>query len=279
MPPEAQRHRNYQAQGQEMTRKVSARKIQSPKGCPVKQGRHHRQQYGGNDHCRGIHAGEAGDEVFRPGLLRRGIFHQIQNAGHRGFPTRPADPDLQATGGRLTPPLMTASPSSHPGEPAPCQGGGIQGGMPYSTVPVQWGRVRQAKPQWTGPPQSPRGSRRSQLAVFLHVGVIGTDIHQGGDGTARTAHRMGLEQLAHPDKTASPPRHRGIPAGRRRRWWPPSSKSSRQTPGRERYCARPAASHPSRSGRIPPDRRLAERCPQGKQPCNDKLLRRKSKSG
>ena len=36
-----------------------------------------------------------------------------------------------------------------------------------------------------------------ELAVPLHVGVVGADVHQAGDGLAGLAHGVALEQLAH----------------------------------------------------------------------------------
>ncbi len=160
-----------------------------------KERRQNRQQHCRHHHHRGVVPGEPGDEVFHLGLFGAGVFHQVQDAGHCGFPIDLGGPHPQQ------PALVDAATDYRvaggdgAGQTLPGEGGGIQGGVPFQHHPVQ----RDTLPGFDDDGIPHRHLLRIHLAeksVLLDVGVIRTNVHQGGDGAAGTAHRHALKQLS-----------------------------------------------------------------------------------
>ena len=155
-----------------------------------------RQSQRREHHRRGIVPGKFGDEVFRLGLFGGGVLHQVQNFGHRGLPEGLAHRNAQHAG-QVDAAADDLVPVPHiPGQGFAGEGGGVQGGRPLQHGPVQ----RDPLPRLYHDDVAHGHLLRvhlDQLAVPLDVGVVRTDVHQGGDGLAAAVHGHALKQLAH----------------------------------------------------------------------------------
>ena len=144
---------------------------------------------------RGVHPGEPGDEVLRPGLFHAGIFHQVQDTGDGRLPkllggAHPQQPaDVDAAADDLIPGFDV------PGQALAGQGGGVQGRSALHHHAVDGHPL-------AGLHHDDRarlhlvGVDLFKAAVrLLKVGVVGADVHQSGDAAAALAHRHALEQF------------------------------------------------------------------------------------
>ena len=160
------------------------------------EGRQHGQQRRADDHHGGVIAGEFGDEILGLGLLAPGVLRQLKDLSHRGFPIGPAHPDAQQAG------LVDAAADDRvarrrlPGHGFPRQGGGVQQGAALQHLAVQ-GHPLAGLDHDDVAHRHLLGIHAGQAVRPFHVGVVGADIHQRGDGLAGTPHRVGLEPLAH----------------------------------------------------------------------------------
>ena len=163
-------------------------------GAQPQQRRQEPQGQGGKDYRRGIVAGKLGDEVLRLGLFGCGVLHQLQNFGHGGVLKGLGDPDAQHPGeidaaADHVPALPHLTGHGLAGE-----GGGIQGGAALRHHAVQGDAL-------TGLDQNgvSHGDllrvHLHQLALPLHIGIVGADVHKVGDGAAAAVHRHALEEL------------------------------------------------------------------------------------
>ena len=143
----------------------------------------------------GIIPGELGDEVFRLGLFQAGVFHQLQNAGHGGLAEglgylHPQHLVLvHAAGDHIVAGTYPA------GAALAGEGAGVDGAAALQHNAVQGDFFAGADQDHVA---HGHGVRVHLLHAFtgLQVGVIGADVHQGGDVFPALAHRVALEQLA-----------------------------------------------------------------------------------
>ena len=165
-------------------------------GTQPHQGGQHGKGYGAQHHGGGVIPGEFRNKVLRLGLFGSGVFHQVQNFGHGGLAEGAAHLHPQQTAE-----VDTAAdhlvPGRHiPGHGLAGKGGGIQGGGALHHGAVQGHPL-------SGTDDDDLVHRHllrvhgDHLAIPLHVGAVGADVHELGDGGAAAADGHTLEQLAH----------------------------------------------------------------------------------
>ena len=157
--------------------------------------RQHRQGQGRRAYGGGIYPGKLGDEVLGLGLVRAGIFHQLQDLGHGGFAEGLGGADLQHAGHVDAAADDLIAIGHVPGQTLASQGGGIQRGGALQHHAVQR-HLFAGLDHDNGPHRHLVGIHLGQLAVLLDVGIVGPDVHQSGDVAAALAHSIALEQLA-----------------------------------------------------------------------------------
>ena len=165
-------------------------------GTHAEKRRQHGEQQGRAGDGRGVPAGKAGDEVLSLCLLLAGVFHKLQDAAHRGLAERLGGAHVQKArhvdaarddlGARL-----------HMARHALAgEGGGVELACTFRHNAVD-GDALAGLHHDDGADLDLVGIHLREAAVTLDVGVVGRDVHHGGDGLAALAHRIALEQLAY----------------------------------------------------------------------------------
>ena len=160
------------------------------------QGGDNGQGQGGKNHGGGVVPGEFSDKVFRLGLLFAGILHQVQDLGHGGFPKGPGDPDMEQAGQVDTAADHLVPGGYVPGKGFPGEGGGIQRAVSLGDYAIQGDPLAGLDDDGVSHRHLIR-VHLDQLAVPFHIGIVRTDVHQGGDGLPAAPHSHALEELAH----------------------------------------------------------------------------------
>ncbi|CUN71746.1 Uncharacterised protein [Flavonifractor plautii] len=161
-----------------------------------KQGGQEGQSHGGQHHGGGVVPGELGDEVFCLGLLAGGVLHQIQNFSHSGLLKGLGDPNPQQAGQVDTAGDHIVAGLGLPGEGLAGEGRSvhIRGALQHHAVQ---GDALAGLDDDGVTHRHILGVYLPELTVHLNVGVVGPDIHQGGDGLAGLVYGIALEELAH----------------------------------------------------------------------------------
>ena len=146
-------------------------------------------------HGGGVDAGKAGDERLGAGFVRAGVFHQLQNLGHRRLAEGLRGPDLQNT--RHVDAAANDLVAGHhvAREALARPRGGVERGRALDDLAVD----RNFLARLDGDDRADGhviGVDLLELAVALDVGVVGTNVHQRRDVAAGLADRVALEQLA-----------------------------------------------------------------------------------
>ena len=160
------------------------------------QGREEGQGHGGQHHDGGIPPGKAGNEMLRLGLSAAGVLHQVQNSGDGGLLKGPGDLDLQQAGQVDAAGDHVVAGLDLPGEGLAGESGGIQGGAALQHHAVQGDALSGLDNDGVSHCHLLR-VHLLQTILRLDVGVVGADVHEGGDGSPGPIHRVALEQLAH----------------------------------------------------------------------------------
>ena len=160
-----------------------------------KQRRDQGQQHRAHHHQGGVPAGKAGDEVLDAGFLLGGVFHQFQDPGHGALGVGALGADLQqarevdAAGDHLL-----AHGFVH-GQALAGEGGGVDAAAALEDNAVQGDLLAGLDQDRLAHGDFLR-IHLLLLSVPQDVGVVGADIHEGGDGLAAAAYGDGLEELA-----------------------------------------------------------------------------------
>ena len=177
------------AHGQLTTRKVSP-------GAHAKQRRDHGDGDGGEGDDGGVDAGKARDEVLGARLLLAGVFHELEDAAHGRRAEELGGADAQDAGHVDAAGDDLAAHLDVTRHGLAGKGGGVElrGAVDHDAVD------RHALAGLDHDDVADLHLIRIDFdnrAVALDVGVIGGDIHHGGDGLAALAHGVALEQFAH----------------------------------------------------------------------------------
>ena len=145
----------------------------------------------------GVVPGKFGDEVLDLGLFEAGIFHQLQNFGHGGFPVglggldaqKPVPVDAAADD------LLTGTHRA--GAALAGESCGVQAAL-AGQHPAVNGHLLAGAHHNDGTHRHLLRVHGGQAAVgVFQIGAVRPDVHQRGDAAAAFAHRVALEQLAH----------------------------------------------------------------------------------
>ena len=147
-------------------------------------------------HAGSIVPGKAGDKSLAGGLFLAGLLHQLQNAGDGGLAAGLGDPQTQRAA-LVDEAAEDLVPGRHvAGKGLAGEGGGIQGGRALQHHPVQGDFLSRLDHNHVADGHF-LGGHLLQRAVPLQVGIVGPDVHEGGDGLAGAGDGVVLEQLAH----------------------------------------------------------------------------------
>ena len=155
-----------------------------------------RQRQGGKDDDGGIVPGEFGNKMLRLGFFLTGVFDQVQNPGNCRFPKGFCDLYMEQSRQIHAPGNHLIALGHVAGQRFAGEGGGVQRRAALRHYAVQ----RDALPGLDHDGIAHRNFLRvhlDQLAVPLHVGVVGAYVHQISNRLAAPADRYALEQLAH----------------------------------------------------------------------------------
>ena len=146
-------------------------------------------------HGGSIDAGKPGDERLGAGFVRAGVFHQLQNLGHRRLAEGLRCPDLQNA--RHVDAAADDLVAGHhvAREALARQRRGVERGRALDDLTVD----RNFLARLDGDDRADGhvvGIDLFELAVVLDVRVVGTDVHQRRDVAAGLADGVALEQLA-----------------------------------------------------------------------------------
>ena len=160
------------------------------------QPRHDREQQRRDDDGGRVVLCEFGDKVFRLGLLLGRAFDQLEDLGHRRVVEGLGDAHFEAGGDVDAAADHLAADGDLAREGLARQRAGIQRGRAADDDAVQ----RDLFAGVDGDDLAHgdfAGVDALRLAAAQHVGVVGTDVHQAGDGPARAGGGVVLEELAH----------------------------------------------------------------------------------
>ncbi|MPM30815.1 hypothetical protein SDC9_77365 [bioreactor metagenome] len=144
----------------------------------------------------GIPSGEPGDELFRPGLVGSGVFHQLQDFGSGGFSEGFCHLHLQSTALVDTAGQHITAHSHFPGHGLTGERGGVNLGTAFHNNTVQWDAFawpHQNEIAWeylfrvTG----------ADLTVLDAVRAVRADVHKRRNRFAGVADCQSLEVLSH----------------------------------------------------------------------------------
>ena len=145
----------------------------------------------------GVIPGKFGDEVLDFGFFEAGIFHQLQNFGHGGFPV-----GLGGLNAQKPVPVDTAADDllagTHcAGAALTGEGRGVQAAL-AGQHPAVNGHLLAGAHHNDGTHRHLLRVHGGQAAVpAFQIGTVRPDVHQRGDAAAAFAHSVALEQLAH----------------------------------------------------------------------------------
>ena len=145
---------------------------------------------------RRIDPGKFADKVLGPGFSGTGIFHQIQDPGHRRLSKFLRGPDLQHAGHIDAAADDLISCPCIPRQTLSRQRAGIQAGRAFYDDTVDGHFLAGLYHNHASDLHFVR-IHLLQPAVPFHIRVIRADIHQFADISPALAHRVALEPLAH----------------------------------------------------------------------------------
>ncbi|CUP90574.1 Uncharacterised protein [Flavonifractor plautii] len=165
-------------------------------GHQAQQRRQRGQKDGGDDHHRGVVPGEFGDKVLGLGLLAAGVFHQVQDLGHRGRAELLGHPHPQQARQVDAARDHVVAGLHLPGQGLAGEGGGVHRGAALQHHAVQ-GDALPGLDDDGVPHRHGLRVHLLQSPAPLQIGIVGPNVHQRSDGLAGAVHGVALEELAH----------------------------------------------------------------------------------